>query len=217
MNSLWSYLQANHAQLGRWTVATLWLSTAPLVTGLVAAVPVGWLASRNRVAALILLGGTGALYTVPSLVMFLTLPGLLGTRILDPINVAVALTIYSVALLTRTVTGALSAVPADVTGAATAVGYNRFQLLIAVQLPVALPVIAAGVRAAAVANVSLVSVASIIGTAQLGQLFVIGTNTGSLTPIVLGLLLFVALALVIDLAIVATARILTPWRQAATR
>jgi osmoprotectant transport system permease protein len=86
-----------------------------------------------------------------------------------------------------------------------------------VQLPVATPVIAAGLRVAAVSNVSLISVASIIGVAQLGQLFTLGESTETLTPIVLGLVFFVVLAFLYDGAILALTRILTPWRKATLR
>ena len=74
--------------------------------------------------------------------------------------------------------------------------------------------IGAGVRVAAVSNVSLVSVASVIGVPQLGQLFTVGSNTESLTPIALGLVFFVVLALLIDALVLAATRAATPWRQA---
>ena len=81
----------------------------------------------------------------------------------------------------------------------------------------AAPVVIAGLRVVAVSNVSLISVASVIGTSQLGQLFVAGNNSGSLTPILLGLVAFIVLALSLDAAIVGIGRVLTPWRRAATR
>jgi osmoprotectant transport system permease protein len=159
---------------------------------------------------------SGLLYTIPSLVLILVLPGLLGTKILDPLNVAVALTIYAFALLTRAVADGLSAVAPEILSAAAAMGQTGPQRLIGVQLPLAVPVVAAGLRVAAVSNVSLVSVASIIGTPQLGQLFVAGNNVNSLTPITLGLIFFIALALTLDFAILGAATALSPWRRAAT-
>jgi osmoprotectant transport system permease protein len=91
-------------------------------------------------------------------------------------------------------------------------GHTTWQRLLSVQLPLALPVIGAGLRVAAVSNVSLVSVASVIGTAQLGQLFLAGNNTGSLPPVVLGLMSFAVIALLLDLTLAAALRLLTPWR-----
>jgi osmoprotectant transport system permease protein len=81
-------------------------------------------------------------------------------------------------------------------------------------LPIAIPVIGAGLRVAAVSNVSLVSVASIIGIPQLGQLFIDGNNLNSLTPILLGLIMIVILALLFDVAILLGVRLLTPWQRA---
>ena len=123
---------------------------------------------------------TGILYTIPSLVLFLVLPGILGTKILDPINVAVALTLYTFALLVRVVADGLSSVSADTLAAASAMGYTARQRLLRVQLPMAVPVIGAGLRVAAVSNVSLISVASIIGVTQLGQLFVDGQQPAAI-------------------------------------
>ncbi len=117
------------------------------------------------------MSGAGIIYTIPSLVLFLVMPGVLGTGILDPVNVAVALTLYTVALLVRVVADGLSSVSAETLAAATAMGFTGWQRLIKVQLPLAVPVIGAGLRVAAVSNVSLVSVASVIGVTQLGQLF----------------------------------------------
>jgi osmoprotectant transport system permease protein len=215
MTALWQYLSSNLDEIRGWATMTLWLATAPVGAGLLLALPVGWVASRYRRAYLPLVSLSGLLYTIPSLVLILVLPGILGTKILDPLNVAVALTVYAFALLTRTVADALSAVPPEILSAATAMGQTGRQRLIGVQLPLAVPVIAAGLRVATVSNTSLVSVASIIGTPQVGQLFIAGDNVESLTPIALGLIFFIALALVLDYAILGLAAALSPWRRVA--
>jgi len=215
MSALWQYLSSNRDEIRGWAETTIWLVTAPVAAGLLLALPVGWLASRYRRAYLPLVSVSGLLYTIPSLVLILTLPGLLGTKILDPLNVAVALTIYAFALLTRAVADALSAVSPEILSAAAAMGQTGWQRLIGVQFPLAVPVITAGLRVAAVSNVSLVTVASLIGTQQLGQLFVAGENVDSLTPIALGLIFFIALALTLDFAILGAAAALSPWRRAA--
>jgi osmoprotectant transport system permease protein len=148
------------------------------------------------------------------------MPALLGTRILDPVNVVAALTVYTVALLVRVVADGLAAVPDDVTQAATAMGFTRLQRLRTVELPLAVPVIAAGLRVATVANVSLVAIAATIGIPQLGQLFVTGfqlsVNGPYYPPIVLGIVLCVGLALLLDRLIVLGARLVTPWQRVVT-
>lgn len=217
MSALWIYLHDNSGDIGSWTVTTTWLSLLPVTMGLVLGVPTGYLAARRRWLYQILVTATGALYTVPSLVMLVVLPGLLHTGILSRINVAVALTIYSYALLVRAVADALNAVPTSVLEAGTAMGQTAWQQLLQLELPLATPVIAAGVRVAAVSNVSLVSVASIVGVDQLGQLFTAGSNTGTLAPIVLGLIILMAMAFVIDAAILGLSRLATPWQRAAAR
>ncbi|MFD1046695.1 hypothetical protein ACFQ1S_14605, partial [Kibdelosporangium lantanae] len=86
------------------------LSLIPIVLGLVISIPLGWVANRWLVARAILVPAAGILYTIPSLALFVFLPLVLGTQILDPINVIVALTVYTVALLIRSVADALAAV-----------------------------------------------------------------------------------------------------------
>jgi osmoprotectant transport system permease protein len=214
MSEIWSYWSDHQEQLRQWAWTTVWLAVLPLLAGLLIAVPLGLAAARSRAAYGALVGASHVLYTIPSLVMFLLLPTVLGTGILDPVNVAIALTIYTTSLLIPSVADGAKAVPATVLAAAEAMGHTVVGNQVRIQLPLALPIILGAVRVAAVANVSLVSVASLIGTAQLGQLFVAGNNTGSLAPIWLGLLMFLAIAGVLDLAIQLAGRVLTPWTRA---
>ncbi len=136
---------------------------------------------------------SGLLYTIPSIALFVLIPPLLGLKALNPIQVPIALTIYSVALLVRVVADGLGSVPEDVLQAATAMGFGPIQRLFKVELPIAVPVIAAGLRVATVSNVSIVAVAGTIGLANLGQLFTTGFQLSSPTayypPIVLGIVL----------------------------
>jgi osmoprotectant transport system permease protein len=209
-----TYFKQHHDEIISWLGNHVWLSALPVLLGLIIALPLGWLANRYRWLYAPLISIAGLLYTIPSIALFVVLPGLLGTKVLDPINVAVALTIYTVALLVRVVADGLASVPEDVAQAATAMGYKRFQRLVAVELPIAVPVIAAGLRVAAVSNVSLVAVAATIGVPELGQLFTNGFQLSYFAPILIGILLCVALALVFDTVIVLTTRALTPWRRA---
>ncbi|GAA4743431.1 ABC transporter permease subunit [Modestobacter marinus] len=196
-----------------------WLSVLPVVFGLLLSLPIGWLARRYRWAYPPIVSVTGLLYTIPSLALFVVMPTVLGTQILDPVNVVIALTVYTVALLVRVVADGLAAVPDDVLQSATAMGLTRFQRLRSVELPLAVPVIAAGLRVATVANVSLVAIAATIGIPQLGQLFITGFQlsvTGPYyPPIALGIVLCVLLALALDALIVLGSRLLTPWQRGA--
>ncbi|WP_353648376.1 ABC transporter permease subunit [Nakamurella sp. A5-74] len=210
--TIWSYL--TNAQTMEWLVTTLWLAAVPIVVGLAVALPIGWVASRYRWSYPPIVSIFGILYTIPSLVLFLVLPGILGTGILSPVNVAVALTVYTIALLARTVADGLSSVSQDTLAAAAAMGYTSRQRLLKVQLPLALPVIGAGLRVAAVSNVSLISVGSVIGVSQLGGLFVTGYVNSSVTPTIAGLIWFVVIALVFDAIVLLVVRSLTPWQRA---
>lgn len=214
MTGVWDYLTANHATVANWFGWHTWLSLAPVVLGLVIALPLGWVARRYRFAYGPLISLAGALYTIPSLALFVLMPAILHTKILDPANVIAALTVYSVALLVRVIADGLGAVPQEVEMAARAMGYGPLQRLFGVELPIALPVIVAGLRVATVSNVSLVSVAALLGVPQLGQLFTAGFAADDTRPIVLGLIGCVLLAVVLDTALVLGGRVLTPWRKA---
>jgi osmoprotectant transport system permease protein len=195
----------------------VWLSVVPVVIGLVISIPIGAVAHRYGWLRPPLVTIAGLIYTIPSLALFVVLPGLLGTKILDPINVVVALTLYTVALLVRTVADALDTVPDDVRQAALAMGYRPVKRLLAVDLPISVPVIGAGVRVATVSNVSLVAVAALIGVPQLGSLFTQGFQDDFATPIIVGIIGCLVLALVLDLLIVLAVRLLTPWQRAGGR
>lgn len=191
----------------------VYLAGLPLAFGLLLALPLGWLAVRFRAAYTPLVLGTGLLYTIPSLALFILMPGLLGRGYLDPVNVLVAMTIYTVALLTRTVADGLSAVPESVRLAATAMGVQPVRRFFTVDLPLAVPVISAGLRVGAVSNVSIVSVATLIGVPQLGLLFNDGLSRTFYDPIVAGVIACVLLSLAFDLLIIAATWLATPWQR----
>ncbi|GAB49953.1 ABC transporter permease [Mobilicoccus pelagius] len=190
------------------------LAGVPLLVGLALALPLGWLAHSRERWRPVLVAGTGLLYTIPSLALFVLMPILLGTRILDPVNVVVAMTLYTIALLVRTVADGLDSVPEHVTAAATAMGYGGLARTLRIDLPLAVPVIAAGLRVAAVSNVSIVSVASLIGVQQLGVLLTDGYGRNFPEELWVGIVSCLLLALAFDLVVVVTARLLTPWTRA---
>lgn len=143
MTAIWHYFRNDQSEILHWLWTTLWLAAIPVLAGLAISLPIGWAASRFRWTYPPLVSISGLLYTIPSIVLFLVLPGILGTGILDPVNVAVALTVYCVALLVRVIADGLSSVDEITLAAASAMGYTNRQRLLAVQLPLAVPVIGA--------------------------------------------------------------------------
>ena len=209
-----SWLRDHIGEVLGLAVQHTYLAGVPLIVGLLIALPLGWLARRYRGLYPVLIIGTGLLYTIPSLALFIILPFILGTQILNPTNVLIAMTIYTVALLVRTVADGLGSVPEVVNQSATAMGYKRGRRFVSVELPLAVPVISAGLRVAAVSNVSIVSVAALIGVSQLGSLFTDGFNRAFLEPIIVGVVACVLLALAFDGAILGLTRLATPWLRA---
>jgi osmoprotectant transport system permease protein len=210
---IWSWIPGNADRILALTVEHLRLALIPVVVGLVLSVPLGWLANRYPLARAVLVPAAGVLYTIPSLTLFVVLPGILGTRILSEINIIVALTIYTVALLVRTIADALAAVPGLVVAAATAMGYRPARRFLDVELPLAIPVIIAGLRVATVSSISLVSVGALIGVGGLGEFFTEGFQLQFPTEIIVGVALTVLLALAGDAVLLVIGRILTPWNR----
>jgi osmoprotectant transport system permease protein len=191
----------------------LYLAILPVILGLVIAIPLGYVATRFAWLANPLIALGGVLYSLPSIALFIVLPVILGTRVLDRINIIIALTIYAVSLLIRNVIDGLRSVPPEVRQAAIAVGYGPARRLLTIDLPIAVPVIFAGLRVVTVANISMVSVGAVIGIGGLGELFTLGFQKDFLTPVVVGVVLSLLLALLADLLIVTLQRVLTPWAR----
>ena len=153
------------------------------------------------------------IFTIPSLALFVVLPLIIPTRILDEANVIVALTLYTVALLVRVVPEALDAVPAAVLDAATAVGYKPIVRVLKVELPLAIPVLVAGLRVVAVTNISMVSVGSVIGIGGLGTWFTEGYQADKSDQIIAGIIAIFVLAIVVDTLIMLAGKVATPWTR----
>jgi osmoprotectant transport system permease protein len=198
-------------------VQHIWLALLPVVIGAVLALPFGYLAVRYPRTYQPIVNIGGIIYSIPSLALFLMLPPVLGLQVLDPINIVAALSLYTFALLTRTVADALTSVQGQTTQAAFALGYRPVRQLFGVELPMALPVMLAGLRVATVANISLVSVGAFLGVGGLGALFTRGLQLDFIEPIVVGIVLSVLLAAICDIAIVLAQRRLTPWDRVGAR
>ena len=192
----------------------VWLSVVPIVVGFVLAVPIGWLANRHRRIGGLLLGIGGVVYAIPSLPLLIILPGVIGTSFLDPFNVALVLSIYAVAVMVRTAADAFGQVPRAAVEAAKANGYSPLQRVVTVELPLAGPVLLAGLRVVSVSTVSLVTIGAIIGVSNLGSLFTDGFQRDFPTEIIIGILGVVVLALVLDAIWVLLGRLLMPWVRA---
>jgi len=189
----------------------VFLSVVPVTLGLCFALPLGWWAARRPALTSLLLSMGGIAYSIPSIALFVLLPLVFGYQIISYLNVIVALTLYATALLIRNVIDGLESVSDDVRLSATALGYGRFSRLVGVELPVAVPVITAGLRVVTVTTVSMVSVGALIGIGGLGDLFFEGLRSDFMAPIVVGLVLSLLLALTLDGLLVLGQRWLTPW------
>jgi osmoprotectant transport system permease protein len=183
----------------------------PIVLGFVIAIPLGWLAYRFRLTRGLLLTVAGLLYTIPSLALFVVLPPLLGISFLSETNLTIALTIYAVAIMSRSVADALNSVDPDVRQAATAVGFGSWRRFWTVEFPLAGPVILAGLRVAAVSTISLATVGILIGVQNLGYLFTNGSQRRILLEILTGVVMVMLIALVVDFLLVRVGRLLMPW------
>jgi len=189
------------------------LSVVPILVSLIASIPLGWLASQSRVLRTALLTLGGVLFTIPSIALFVVLPIVLGTRILDEINIVVALSIYGVAVMVRGSADAFASVSKDVIGSSTAVGFSRWGRFWAVELPLAGPVLLASIRVVSVTTVSLLSVGSLIGVTTLGYLFLDGYQRSFPTEVAIGIGFTIIIALVFDAVLVALGRLLMPWNR----
>ena len=190
------------------------LSLIPVLLGLVIAVPLGALVQRTRMLRRLTTVTASIIFTIPSLALFVVLPLVIPTRILDEANVIVALTLYTTALLVRAVPEALDAVPAQVRDAATAVGYRPLTRMLKIELPLSIPVLVAGLRVVAVTNISMVSVGSVIGIGGLGTWFTEGYQSDKSSQIIAGIIAIFVLAIVVDAVILMAGKIATPWMSA---
>ncbi|UQN13934.1 ABC transporter permease [Gulosibacter sp. ACHW.36C] len=209
---------ANNLDLiGQLTFVHARQSLVALALGFVLSLPIGWAAWRVRWLRGLLTGVTGLLYTVPSLALLVILPVIAGYPAASEANLVVALTLYALAILVRTVVDALDSVDGDVRQAADALGFGGLRRFFAVDLRLAVPVLLAGLRVTAVSTVALATVGILVGVENLGYLFTNGLQRRIIAEVFAGVLAVVIIALVIDLALQLLGRVLTPWLHATTR
>ncbi|WP_306323657.1 MULTISPECIES: ABC transporter permease [unclassified Streptomyces] len=210
----WSWIGEHQSDLLSLTASHLQAALSAVLFGLLISLPLAVVAHRIRALRGFLLGLSNVLFTIPSIAVFVLLLPVSG---LTRTTTVIGLTIYTLVVLLRNTVEGLDSVPAKTKEAAKAMGTRPMRTLLTVELPLAVPVIMAGVRIATVMAISLVSVATYIGDGGLGQLFTDGFQRNFPTPVIVGVVLTLLLALVADAVLVAVQRLLTPWARTRTR
>ncbi|HWG65567.1 MAG TPA: ABC transporter permease [Streptosporangiaceae bacterium] len=211
---IWSWIPSNAGLIRQLTLENAYLGIVPALVGLVISVPLGILCVQFRWLYPPVLAVTSALYALPSLALFIVLipyTGLTDTTVIIP------LTLFSLCVLVPNVVDGLRSVPEPVRQAATAMGFGGFRRLARVELPLAVPIVIAGLRIALVSSISLASLGQLIGVSSLGYLFTDGFQRNFPTEIIVGLVLVILLALVGDFLLVSVRWLLTPWQRGRSR
>ena len=190
-------------------------SVIAIALGFVIALPIGWAAWRYTILRGPVLTAIGLLYTIPSLGLFALLAAL-GVPYRSETNLIIALTIYGVAIMTRSVTDGLDSVDPATRSAAIAVGFGPWRRFWTVDLPLSGPVLLAGLRVTATSTIALATVGILIGVQNLGYLFTNGFQRRIVPEILAGVVAVVVIALLVDLLLVIAGRIAMPWRPRRT-
>ncbi|MER6813346.1 ABC transporter permease [Spirillospora sp. NPDC000708] len=187
------------------------LALLPVLFGLLISLPAGVACRRWRWLYPPLLTVSNLLYAIPSLALFMVFIQYTG---LSQSTVMIPLTLYSLSVLIPNVVDGLGSVSEPVRQAATAMGFGPLRRLLRVELPIAVPIVIAGVRVAAVSSISLVAIGQLVGQGGLGYDIIRGYQLQFQTQIVAASVLIVVLALVTDAILVTVQRLLTPWARA---
>jgi osmoprotectant transport system permease protein len=206
----WSWIADNRDDIWAQFLQHIWLTVLAMTIGLAISLPLGIYAHRHRWFFAPVTWVTGFLYTIPSLALFVVLLPFTG---LSTTTAEIGLVSYTLLILIRNIVAGLASVPADVKEAAVGMGYTRRQLLLRVELPLALPAIMAGIRIATVTTIGLVTVTALIGQGGLGRFILLGLQRFFSTATLVGAVLSVALALIADALLVAAQRGLSPWAR----
>ena len=204
------YVEDRRSEVVSATVQHLQITLVAVVAGVVLAFPLALLARRLPRLESTILGVSTMLYTIPSLAL---LPLLVPFTGLSMTTVVVGLALYALTILVRSMLEGLRSVPDEVREAATGLGYGATRLLLRVELPLALPVMMAGLRVATVSTVALTTVGTIVSYGGLGNLISDGVLTNFRAELLTAAVLCVVLAVLLDLVIVGTQWLLTPWTR----
>jgi osmoprotectant transport system permease protein len=206
----WSWVGDHLDDIRGYLLQHVELTVLAVAFGLLLAFPLALAAIRWPRLYAPILGFTGILFTIPSLALFILLIPFTGLSIRTSL---IGLTMYTLLILVRNIVEGLRGVDRDVREAAQAMGYTRARQLFQVELPLALPVIMAGVRIATVTTIGLVTITALIGQGGLGRLFIDGFTLNFATPIIVGIVLSALLAFTADLLLVGLQQRLTPWAR----
>ncbi|WP_445620926.1 ABC transporter permease [Kushneria sp. Sum13] len=206
----WDWVVSNSHQITAALLQHVQLVGLSLLFGFLIAFPLALLAVRWPRLYGPSLAVTGVMFTIPSLALFILLMPFTGLSMATSL---IGLTLYTLLILFRNIVQGLRGVSPIVREAARALGYTPARRLFTVELPIALPVIVAGIRIAAVTIIGMVTVTALIGQGGLGQLFITGFTLSFATPLIIGFVLSVALAVTVDLALVGLLYCLTPWQR----
>jgi osmoprotectant transport system permease protein len=200
----------NWPQFWQYAAANAFLGIVPALAGLVIAVPVGIACVRWRRAYPPVLTATNIVYAIPSLALFVVLIDYTG---LGDVTLIIPLTLFSLCVLVPNVVDGLRSVPDPVRQAATAMGFGPMRRLVQVELPLAVPIVIAGLRIALVSSISLASVGALIGVSSLGYFFIDGLQRSYNEEIYAAIIGVIVLALACDLVLVMARWLLTPWSR----
>jgi len=202
------YLRDRHSDLTSALVQHLQLTAWALLLGVVIAFPLALLARRLPSLQGLILGTSTMIYTIPSLALF---PFLVPFTGISMETVVIGLGLYALTILVRSMLAGLLGVPAEVRESAIGLGYGRTRLLFRIELPLALPVIMAGLRVATVSTVALTTVGTLVSYGGLGNLIRDGVQNDFKAEILAASVLCVVLAVVLDAIIVGLQWLATPW------
>ncbi|WP_295661547.1 ABC transporter permease [uncultured Nocardioides sp.] len=204
------YLSDRSQEIVDATVQHVGITVVSVLLGLVIAFPLALLARRLPRLESLVLGVTTGIYTIPSLALFPLLVPFTG---LTPTTVVIGLALYALTILVRSQLEGLRAVPEEVRESAVGLGYSRRKLLVRIELPLALPVMMAGLRVATVSTVALTTVGSLVAYGGLGNLIRDGVSTNFRAELLTASVICVLLAVALDVVLVLTQRVLTPWTR----
>ena len=208
----WEWVADNVDEIVSRGAQHFWLTVVSVIVAFAIAFPLAVLAHRRRWVIQPITWISSMLYTIPALALISLLLPITG---LSLTTVAIPLISYNLLILFRNTLAGLDGVDDDVVEAAQGMGFTRRQVLWRVQVPLAMPVIIAGVRIATVSSIGLVTIAALIGRGGFGQFILLGMNTFFWTPLVVGVVLSVAFAFAADLLLLGFERLTTPWARAA--
>lgn len=207
----WSWIPDHADDIRARTVEHLQLTGSSVAIGFVVAMAMAVVSLRWRRAYVPLAALSGALYAIPSLALFAVLVPITG---LGFRTAQIALVSYTLLILLRNIVDGVDAVPDDVKEAADGMGYEPWRRLVAVDLRLATPAIIGGIRVATVTVIGLVTIAALVGSGGYGTFIEDGLRRQFSTPIVVGGVLSIAMAIAFDAVFVAVQRLLTPWARA---